>query len=31
MHRASPFDSNDHMRELHRTTIIDTCGDPVAR
>ncbi|MGA8610271.1 MAG: TauD/TfdA family dioxygenase [Xanthobacteraceae bacterium] len=31
MPRASPFDSNDHMRELRRTTIIDTRGDAVAR
>ena len=30
LHRATPFDSNDHMRELHRTTIIDTRGDAVA-
>jgi alpha-ketoglutarate-dependent 2,4-dichlorophenoxyacetate dioxygenase len=30
MHRASQFDSNDHMRELHRTTIIDTRGDAAA-
>ena len=30
LHRASPFDSNDYMRELHRTTIIDTRGDAVA-
>jgi alpha-ketoglutarate-dependent 2,4-dichlorophenoxyacetate dioxygenase len=30
MHRASAFDSNDHMRELHRTTIIDTRGDVAA-
>ena len=30
MHRATPFDSNDHIRELHRTTIIDTRGDAVA-
>ncbi|HUD88840.1 MAG TPA: TauD/TfdA family dioxygenase [Xanthobacteraceae bacterium] len=27
MHRASPFSSNDHKREMHRTTIIDTRGD----
>ena len=27
MHRASPFDSRAHKRELHRTTIIDTRGD----
>ena len=31
MHRASPLNSNDHMRELRRTTIIDTRGDAVAR
>jgi alpha-ketoglutarate-dependent 2,4-dichlorophenoxyacetate dioxygenase len=31
MHHASSFDSDDHMRELHRTTIIDTRGDAVAR
>jgi alpha-ketoglutarate-dependent 2,4-dichlorophenoxyacetate dioxygenase len=30
MHRASPFPSNDHKRELHRTTIVDTRGDTVA-
>ncbi len=30
LHRASPFASNEHMRELHRTTIIDTRGDAVA-
>jgi len=24
MHRATPFDPADHVRELHRTTIIDT-------
>jgi alpha-ketoglutarate-dependent 2,4-dichlorophenoxyacetate dioxygenase len=29
MHRASPFPSNDHKRELHRTTIVDTRGDTV--
>jgi alpha-ketoglutarate-dependent 2,4-dichlorophenoxyacetate dioxygenase len=27
LHRASPFASNEHKRELHRTTIIDTRGD----
>jgi alpha-ketoglutarate-dependent 2,4-dichlorophenoxyacetate dioxygenase len=30
LHRASPFPSNEHMRELHRTTIIDTQGDVAA-
>jgi len=24
LHRASPFSSDEHRRELHRTTIIDT-------
>jgi alpha-ketoglutarate-dependent 2,4-dichlorophenoxyacetate dioxygenase len=27
LHRASPFPSDEHKRELHRTTIIDTMGD----
>jgi len=27
MHRASPFPSDQHKREMHRTTIIDTRGD----
>jgi alpha-ketoglutarate-dependent 2,4-dichlorophenoxyacetate dioxygenase len=30
LHRASPFDSRAHKRELHRTTIIDTRGDLAA-
>jgi alpha-ketoglutarate-dependent 2,4-dichlorophenoxyacetate dioxygenase len=30
MHRASPFPSNEHRRELHRTTIVDTKGDAAA-
>jgi alpha-ketoglutarate-dependent 2,4-dichlorophenoxyacetate dioxygenase len=30
LHRASPFASNEHKRELHRTTIIDTRGDLAA-
>jgi alpha-ketoglutarate-dependent 2,4-dichlorophenoxyacetate dioxygenase len=30
MHRASPFPSDQHRRELHRTTIVDTKGDAAA-
>jgi alpha-ketoglutarate-dependent 2,4-dichlorophenoxyacetate dioxygenase len=30
LHRASPFASDTHKRELHRTTIIDTRGDLAA-
>ncbi len=30
LHRASPFASNEHKRELHRTTIIDARGDLAA-
>jgi alpha-ketoglutarate-dependent 2,4-dichlorophenoxyacetate dioxygenase len=27
LHRASPFESNEHKREMRRTTIVDTVGD----
>jgi len=27
MHRATPFDAADHVRELRRTTIIDTAPE----
>jgi len=30
LHRASPFPSDEHVRELHRTTVIDTRGDGAA-
>jgi alpha-ketoglutarate-dependent 2,4-dichlorophenoxyacetate dioxygenase len=30
MHRASPFPSNEHKREMHRTTIIDTSAEAAA-
>lgn len=30
LHRASPFASDEHVRELHRTTIVDTRGDAPA-
>ncbi len=27
LHRATPFPSNDHKREMRRTTVVDTQGD----
>jgi alpha-ketoglutarate-dependent 2,4-dichlorophenoxyacetate dioxygenase len=30
LHRATPFPSNDHKREMRRTTIIDVLGDGAA-
>ena len=27
MHRATPYESTDHVRDLHRTTIIDTASE----
>jgi hypothetical protein len=30
LHRATPFPSNDHKREMRRTTVVDTQGDMAA-
>jgi alpha-ketoglutarate-dependent 2,4-dichlorophenoxyacetate dioxygenase len=30
LHRATPFPSNDHKREMRRTTVVDTQGDTAA-
>ena len=30
LHRATPFPSNDHRREMRRTTVVDTQGDMAA-
>jgi alpha-ketoglutarate-dependent 2,4-dichlorophenoxyacetate dioxygenase len=30
LHRATPFPSNDHRREMRRTTVVDTRGDTAA-
>ncbi len=30
LHRASPFESDEHVREMRRTTIIDAQGDAPA-
>jgi alpha-ketoglutarate-dependent 2,4-dichlorophenoxyacetate dioxygenase len=30
LHRATPFPSNDHKREMRRTTVVDTQGDAAA-
>jgi hypothetical protein len=27
MHRATPYEATDHVRDLHRTTIIDTASE----
>jgi len=30
LHRATPFPSNDHRREMRRTTVVDTRSDTAA-